>query len=322
MRPSYFRRLRGPLVVLLMLALHGTAHAGGAPPWTFPLDAPAVSPAPLRVSVYLPPGYAPHRGRRYPVLYANDGQDMDAVDLSGTLAALYRERTIRPVIVVAVDMPADRADAYGLSDRAMGRSVVGGSRIGPIGSHAQDYSAWFATQLVPWVDAHYRTQATPRGRSLLGWSLGALNAFNLAWEYPELFGRGGAFSPSFWLAGDRTDARRIQHTRLAQAMADRGPPRKGLAFWFAVGGAEESGDRDGEGVIDAVDDLDDLVEGYRDGDGFRTRGLRQLGYTVAIDPAPSARRADVTLVHWQDGQHNQATWKRMLPPFLRRAYGR
>ena len=40
----------------------------------------------------------------------------------------------------------------------------------------------------------------------LGWSLGALNAFNLAWQYPEVFGTVGGLSPSFWLSRDRTDA--------------------------------------------------------------------------------------------------------------------
>src|SRR3546814_1021648 len=102
---------------------------------------------------------------------------------------LYREQAIEPVIVVAIQMLADRASGYGLSDRASARSLVGGSRIGPIGTRAQDYSAWVVDVLVPYVDAHYRTRKSPRGRTMLGWSLGALNAFNLGWQYPEVLGR-------------------------------------------------------------------------------------------------------------------------------------
>ena len=286
------------------------------------LDAPAFAPERIKVDVYLPPGYA--RGmRRYPVLYANDGQDMDAVGLQSTLTRLYREHAIEPVIVVAVEMLSDRASGYGLSDRATARSLVGGSAIGPIGTRAHDYSAWVATALVPYVDAHYRTRRSPRARTMLGWSLGALNAFNLGWQYPDVIGRVGAFSPSFWLAADRTSATSVQHTRLAQAMVDHGSRRTGLRMWFAVGTAEETKDRDGDGTNDTVDDVQDLLQGYRGADGYRARGLQQLGYSINLDYAghPS-RRADAALFQLQGGVHNQASWKRALPPFLRWAYGR
>ncbi|HET6805021.1 MAG TPA: alpha/beta hydrolase-fold protein [Frateuria sp.] len=276
------------------------------------LDAPAFAPERLHVTVYLPPGYA-RSNARYPVLYANDGQDMQAVGLQATLSKLYGEHAIEPLIVVAVDMLKDRASGYGLSDRARGRSVVGGSRIGAIGIKAADYSSWLATALVPYVDAHYRTRADARQRTVMGWSLGALNAFNLGWQYPRVFGKVGAMSPSFWLAGDRSGATAVQRSRLAQAMVDRGPKRAGLKFWFAAGTAEETNDRDRDGVIDVVDDLQDLVEGYR-GNGVRRRGLRQLGYsTTGTDP-------DVTVFLLPGGHHQQASWAKMLPVFLRWAF--
>jgi enterochelin esterase-like enzyme len=286
------------------------------------LDAPAFAPEKIKVAVYLPPDYGRTR-HRYPVLYANDGQDMAAVGLQSTLAQLYRAHTVEPVIVVAIDMLADRASAYGLSDRATSRSLVGGSPIGPIGTRAQDYSAWVAGVLVPYIDAHYRTRKSARERTMLGWSLGALNAFNLGWQYPDVFGRVGAFSPSFWLAADRTSATTVQHTRLAQAMVDRGGKRVGLKMWFAVGTAEETKDRDGDGINDTVDDAQDLIEGYRGADGFRMRGLKQLGYSVDMDYAKHPPRfPDASLFRLQGGVHNQASWKQMLPPFLLWAYGR
>jgi enterochelin esterase-like enzyme len=288
------------------------------------LEAQAFAPERIKVAIYLPPGYDRRSAKpqRYPVLYANDGQDMPAVELQSTLARLYREGAIEPVIVVAVDMLSDRASAYGLSDRAASRSIVGGSPIGPIGTRAQDYSAWVATQLVPYVDAHYRTRNSARERTMLGWSLGALNAFNLGWQYPEVFGRIGAFSPSFWLAADRTSATAIQHTRLAQAMVDHGSRRAGLKMWFAVGTAEETSDRDGDGIIDAVDDVQDLIDGYRGVDGFHARGLKQLGYSIDPDYAQHpSRHTDVALFLLRGGQHNQASWQKMLPPFLLWAFG-
>jgi enterochelin esterase-like enzyme len=289
------------------------------------LDAAAFAPEQIKVAIYLPPGYerAAAAGRRYPVLYMNDGQDAPAVGLQSTLEEFYRDDAIEPVIVVAIDTLADRVGAYGLSDRATSRSVVGGSRIGPIGARAQDYSAWVATQLVPYVDAHYRTRKSPQERTILGWSLGALNAFNLAWQYPDVFGRVGAFSPSFWLAADRTSADTIQKTRLAQGIVDRSRKRAGLKLWFSVGTAEETSDRNGDGVIDAIEDAQELIEGYRAADGFQARGLKQLGYSIDPDYAQDpSRHADVVLLLLKDGQHNQASWKKMLPPFLLWAYRR
>lgn len=300
-----------------------TAHAmdvAAPAPVKLTLNAETFAPEQIKVTVYLPPGYAGSEAR-YPVLYANDGQDMDAVGLQDTLATLYAQHAIRPVIVVAVDMLKDRASGYGLFDRVRRRSVVGGSRIGPIGARAYDYSAWVVNELVPYVDAHYRTQASASGRTMLGWSLGALNAFSIGWEYPEVFGQVGAFSPSFWLAGDRSDATAVESTRLAQAMVDRAGQRKPVRFWFAVGGREETNDRNHNGTIDAVEDLQDLINGFTAPDGSHRRGLRDLGYPVDMDYAGHPSPADTVAYDlFPDGEHNQATWKRMLPVFLTWAY--
>jgi enterochelin esterase-like enzyme len=318
------------LVAVLVFGMSAMVHAQSAVTTSdmvvskLALDATAFAPEQIKLTVYLPPGYAEKSavGVRYPVLYANDGQDMAAVGLRDTLAALYADHAIEPVIVVAIDMLADRASGYGLSDRARKRSVVGGSRIGPIGSRAYEYSDWVATQLVPYIDTHYRTRASADGRTVLGWSLGGLNAFNLGWEYPGVFGQVGAFSPSFWLAADRSSAQTVESTRLAQAMVNRAEGRNPVRFWFSVGGREEVNDRNGNGVIDAVEDVQDLINGYHAADGSMLRGLRDLGYRIDMEGAqPAARAADVAFYLLPDGEHNQATWKRVLPTFLRWAYG-
>lgn len=311
----------GIFAAALALAAAARAEEAAPAPIRLALDAKAFAPEQIKLSIYLPPGYAASN-RRYRVLYANDGQDMDAVGLQQTLATLYAQHAIEPVIVVAVDMLKDRASGYGLFDRARRQSVVGGSRIGPIGMHAYDYSSWLATELVPYVDAHYRTLASAQGRSVLGWSLGALNAFCLGWQYPEVFGQVGAFSPSFWLAADRSDANAVENTRLAQAMVERSTQRKPVRFWFAIGGREETSDRNRNGVIDAVEDLQDLINGFRAPDGSHRRGLRDLGYRIDMDYAAHPSRTDeVAYDFLADGEHNQATWKRMLPVFLVWAYG-
>lgn len=283
------------------------------------LDATAFAPEGMRATVFLPPGYAQGGTQRYPVLYLNDGQDRDAVGLQATLQRLIGEGAIRPPIVVAIDMPKDRMGAYGLSDRGNGTSIVAHTRHGSIGTHAHAYSEWVAHTLVPTIDTRYRTRATPDARAILGWSLGGLNAFNLGWQYPEVFGRAGAFSPSFWPAADTTDDARMQRTRMAQRMVDASQPRNGARWFFAVGTDEEGSDRDGDGINDAIDDTRDLIDGWQAQAGGM-KGLRQLGYSVDLDHGARPSRADASLYLLPGGKHEQAAWARMLPVFLQWTY--
>ena len=293
-----------------------------APPAeTLLLHAPGVSDTPLQVHVHLPPGYDARGRHRYPVLYVNDGQDWDAVGFAATLAQLRRDGAIAPAIVVAIDMPPDRMGAYGLSDRRAGRSLVGDTRYGPVGTKADAYSRWLVEALLPRIDARYRTRRDASARTILGWSLGALNAFNLGWQYPEVFGRVGAFSPSFWIPERRGSDADAMRTRLAQWMVDAGGKREGSRFWFAIGDSEDEDDRDHDGINDAVDDLRDLILGYRAGDGFHTRGLAELGYSVDMGAAGHAPGdAEVAYFLLERGHHNREAWKRMLPAFLAWAY--
>jgi S-formylglutathione hydrolase FrmB len=241
---------------------------------------------------------------------------MQAVGLEATLARLYREGALQKLIVVAIDA-VDRMDTYGLSDRPQARSIVIPSRFGAIGTHAHEYSAWITGRLVPYIDANYRTDPTPQARAVLGWSLGALNAFSIAWQYPETFGTLGAFSPSFWVAADNSSAKTIQKTRLVHRIVDGSARRPGMRMWFSVGTAEETDDRDGDGIIDAIDDVQDVIVGYKAADGFATRGLVQLGYSSNLDYAQRKTRGDdIVLYLLQGGQHNQSSWARMLSEFL------
>jgi S-formylglutathione hydrolase FrmB len=112
----------------------------------------------------------------------------------------------------------------------------------------------------------------------------------------------------------------MQRTRLAQRMVDATTPRNGARFYFAVGTAEETDDRDHDGINDALDDTRDLIEGWRVGDEVKAKGLRQLGYSVNLEHAVRPTRADAALAVLDGGQHNQASWARMLPGFLRWAY--
>ncbi len=316
------------LGVLLVLGLSGALHAQTPPPeatdpHTLQLPVPGVAPDGLRVRVLLPPGYDPARPAGYPVLYVLDGQDEAQVGIRATLDALVQAGTVQPVVLVLVDAPAARIDAFGFSDRSQGRSVPAPFSGGEVGRSAHAFAEWLTGTLVPAIEARYHVRRHPEARGVLGWSLGGAAAFNLGWQYPEVFATVGAFSPSFWLSRNgRGDADARARGRIAQGMVDGSQMRVGARFLFAVGDAEETDDRDGDGVIDVLDDARDLASGWQvPGDAApRAGGLRQLGYAVNADDATRRTRADVAVHVVPGGIHHQSTWARMLPAFLTWAY--
>ena len=252
----------------------------------------------IQVRVFLPPNYSNVSNLRYPSLYINDGQDADAVELAETLNKLYAEQKIDPVIVIAISMLPDRMATYGFSDREAKLSLPAQTRNGLVGVRAQEYSEWLAKSLVPFIDAHYRTHAKPEARVILGWSLGATNAFNIAWNYPDVFSKVGAFSPSFWLSDKSGD---ISQSLAIKLIESKSIP-KHFGIWLAAGTAEETDDRDGDGVIDVLDDAQDVI------DALKSKAHH------------SKRRHDFSLTRLEGGQHNQSSWKLLLPAFLQWAY--
>lgn len=307
------------LIIVLVMVASLPVHAQAAID-EIKLDAPGISGTPIRVRVLLPPGYAESTSR-YPVLYVNDGQDLQDVGVEATLQQLYAAGDIEPLIVVAIDMPPDRMAGYGLFDRAARHSMPAQTKYGPVGMSAWVYARWMTAMVVPEIDARYRTKANADQRAILGWSLGALSAFGIGWEYPEMFGRIGAFSPSFWVSADRSDADAITATRLVHRLLDSSVQPLRPKVFLAAGTAEETNDRDSDGVIDVIDDARDLLDGWKAPDGTLRRGLRQLGGSVNQDDAMHASTATALMSVLDGGQHNQASWARMLPHFLHWAYG-
>lgn len=143
--------------------------------------------------VYLPRSYDREPGRRYPVLYAHDGQNLflgqgpfGGWRMDEALDALIGAGRMREVIVVGVGNTPARMSEY-IPDEDEGR--------------ASRYGRFLCEELKPWVDQNLRTLTGPAETGLLGSSLGGLVSVYLAWERPEVFGRAGSLSGSFWLQG-------------------------------------------------------------------------------------------------------------------------
>jgi enterochelin esterase family protein len=127
-----------------------------------------------RVWFYLPPGYSADREKLFPVVYVLDGANyVEKMDVPRVLDYLIVNKSIPPVIAVFSE-PGDRQEEY---------------------SRNPKWRAFIAGELVPAVDKRFRTFPTPDHRVILGSSLAAYGAVDLAVASPAVFGLCAAIAP-------------------------------------------------------------------------------------------------------------------------------
>ena len=244
----------------------------------------------VELSVLLPPvgaGPAP-----YPVLYLNDGQDLERLGLPATLAALYARQAVRPFVLVAIHANEQRVQEYG---------TAGHPDFNGRGSRAAAYSDFVRQELLPFCQATYAVSAKPDDAVMAGFSLGGLSAFDLVWHHPEAFSRAGVFSGSFWWRQRAVGAGYTPADRIMHGLVRAGRLHPSHRFWFQTGTLDERNDRNENGVIDSIEDCLDLME-----------ELIRCG----IDAQQSIR-----YVQAEGGHHHPDTWGRVLPDFLLWAFG-
>jgi len=154
-------------------------------------------PHPRTISVWLPPGYELDPGRRYPVFYMHDGQNLfdpeTAFAGNPWWANEVAERSIRgghvePVIIVGVANTVDRLREYGPRRCGKDRAI----------DTSRDYGRFLVEEVKPFVDACYRTRPEPEHTGVGGSSMGGLISLHLCKWFPGVFGKCAAMSPSIW----------------------------------------------------------------------------------------------------------------------------
>ena len=121
--------------------------------------------------IYLPPGYEASAPARLPVIYnlhGAGGNELHGFDEAAVLDAGIRSGRWPPTIMV---MPN------------------GGQRTFYKDSHDGRFQSetLIIRELIPHIDARYRTIAARHGRCIEGHSMGGRGATRLAMKYPELF---------------------------------------------------------------------------------------------------------------------------------------
>lgn len=131
-------------------------------------------------NVYLPPGYA-GSSQRFPVLYYLHGRGGNEGTMVANVVAWMKARVtagvIRPAILVFANGAVDACYA----DAADGSRAI---------------HTTILDELIPHVDATFRTRACREQRGISGFSMGGNGALLYAFERPELFGSAVAYAPA------------------------------------------------------------------------------------------------------------------------------
>ena len=156
--------------------------------------------------VLLPPSYDNDRTRRYPVLYFLHGlgQNEQAMIDSGGFNLtqdLWEQMQLGEFLIVAPD-----------GDRSFFINSRDGKR---------PYEDFLVQEMLPYIDAHYRTKEGRHNRGIAGVSMGGYGTLHLALRHSDLFGSVSANSAAL----------------IAKPPEDRGDPESATAISRALGGA-------------------------------------------------------------------------------------
>ena len=243
------------------------------------------------IRVLVPPGYdaAGNAAVRYPVLYMLDGQNLFDACLSEvshaewgvdeTVYRLIREGKIPPMIVVGIDHAGkDRAHEY-----LPYKDFLGGDGMAePAGKQFPDF---LTNEVMPLVDASYRTLQGPANTGLGGSSYAGVATLYTLLAKPQRIGFGLIESPSL-------------HIGMGQLVRDTGPlvamPKR---VFIAFGGRESQ-----DTVFNAR--LVGLVRQVES--NFRAAGYDDASIRVVIDAG---------------ARHTETAWAKRLPGALEFLFG-
>jgi len=160
-------------VTIEHIHVHGAALEGN-------LEADAVE---REVLVFLPPGYANEKHRRYPVVYALHGYWIGAeqwtheIHVPQTIEGAFAQGA-RAMIVVLPDS----------------KTVHGGSMYSSSVTTG-DFEQFIAHDLVQYLDSHYRTIPNRASRGLAGHSMGGYGVARIGMKHADVFGSLYIMSP-------------------------------------------------------------------------------------------------------------------------------
>lgn len=151
-----------------------------------------------RIWLYLPPDYD-QTTKHYPVIYMHDGQNLfDATtsfsgewEVDETLNDLHAAGDYGAIVVGIDNGGTHRLNEY---------SPWVNPQYG--GGEGAAYINFIVETLKPHIDQNYRTRPEREYTAIAGSSMGGLISQYAVMAHPQVFGKGGILSPSFWFSGE------------------------------------------------------------------------------------------------------------------------
>jgi enterochelin esterase-like enzyme len=190
-----------------------------------------------RAQIYTPPDYDTSGRKRYPVLYLQHGSGENDTSwvkqgrVSFIMDNLIAAKSATPMIVVM--------------ENGMVAMKPGGTP-GPGGRGNGAFAEVLVNDLVPMIDATYRTMPDRAQRAIAGLSMGAGQAMQIGMTNLDKFAYVGAFSG----AGRGIDVKTAYKGVFADAAAFN---KKVKLLWFGAGQAEESFHKSAKATHEALE---------------------------------------------------------------------
>lgn len=146
-----------------------------------------------KLVIYTPMSYG-EAGRRFPVVYLQDEGDMMEHTLN-YLEHLFLSGELQQLILVGV-APHSRNHEY--TPWPAPALMTG---FEDFGGGGEGYLREVVEGIKPYIDRNYSTLLKPEHTGMMGSSFGGLISLYAGYRYPELFGKIGLISASFWYQG-------------------------------------------------------------------------------------------------------------------------
>jgi len=147
-----------------------------------------------RAYVYTPPGYEKDKSKKYPVLYLQHGWGEDETAWSNQGHAnlimdnLIADNKTKPFIIVMT---------YGMTNEVKWGKIRD-FKIDP-------FQTVLTEELIPYVDANFRTLANRDNRAMAGLSMGGMETKTITLNKPDVFGSYGLLSGGLYNPDDVKD---------------------------------------------------------------------------------------------------------------------
>jgi enterochelin esterase family protein len=236
--------------------------------------------------------YPKNISEQLPILFFNDGQDFNALQMEKCISSLLEKNAVVPFLCVGIHANENRIQEYGTASQADYKQR---------GAKAKQHSEFVLNELLPFINEKYSTKK--QGNVIAGLSLGGLSAMDIGWNHPEVFNKIGVFSGAlWWRQKSEEDGYTDENDRIIHNIVRNGEYKNGMSFWFEAGTNDEDSDRNNNGIIDAIDDTLDLM-----------KELEKKGYVM---------NKDIIYEEIKGGEHNHHTWSAVLPNFLTWAFAK